>query len=182
MVPWPAPLCHWSDWRSKVGMRRRHTVNDRPLVSGRVLVRGPNKCRCTIIPRGIIVLTLISVQPSPSGPFRFAKHTQTHAVTRTYTQANMQDACELLNGSLFRASFSPRWGAGGLNQAQKEKQEKKGLPSFASASLSSSLSLGVCVCHSATPPSPANLFLPVSLSASQVFPFPSLYLPPADCR
>lgn len=32
---------------------------------------------------GIIVLTLISVQPSPSGPFRFAKHTQTHALTRT---------------------------------------------------------------------------------------------------
>lgn len=56
---------------------------------------------------GIIVLTLISVQPSPSSPFILQKHTQTHALTRTYTQANMQDASELLNGGLFRASFSP---------------------------------------------------------------------------
>lgn len=85
----------------------------------------------------------------------------------------MQDACELLNGSLFRASFSPRRGAGGLNQAQKEKQEKKGLPSFASASLSSSPSLGVCVCVTQQNPPLQPTFFSPFLSPLHKF-FPSL--------
>lgn len=93
MVPWLTPLCHWSDRRSKVGMRRRHAVNDQPLVSGRVLVRGPNKCRCTIIPRGIIVLTLIGVQPSPSSPF-ILQNTHRHMRSHARTHAGKHAGCQ----------------------------------------------------------------------------------------
>lgn len=132
MAVWHVTLSRWSLWCSTVGWG-----GCVPLCSMRVRVWGVNNCQN--LSAGIIVLTPISVQLTPSTPL-FLEN------THTYTQANMRDASEVLNSRLFRAGFSP----GGESWTEPRRKTREESPLFFCISIPLPFPHSLCVIHSPT--------------------------------